>query len=86
MPFGEFKDFGDYTDSVLNRESIPKLTNGFTYDFNNDAIENRSNLGEGMVNDIGFYKTNISAVSIGTMFKYKFFLWENILTEMLKTL
>lgn len=71
LPFGEFKNFGDYTGSALTRENKPKLAIGFTYDFNNNAVKNKGNLGTYMKNDVGFHKTNISTIFIDAMFKYK---------------
>ena len=73
LPFGEFKNFGDYTGSSLTRENKPKLAIGLTYDFNNNAVKNKGNLGVYMKNDIGFHKTNIKTVFVDAMFKYKNF-------------
>jgi hypothetical protein len=70
LPFGDFASDGDYSGSDLKREETPKLALGATYDFNNNAVKNRSNQGSYMVNDIGFYETNISTVFIDAMFKY----------------
>lgn len=71
LPFGEFKNFGDYTGSSLTPENKPKLAIGFTYDFNNNAVKNKGNLGTYMKNDIDFHKTNITTVFVDAMFKYK---------------
>jgi len=73
LPFGNFTNKGDYIGSDLSFEPAPKLALGFTYDFNNDAVKNRSNLGSYMVNDMGFYATNISTIFIDAMYKYKGF-------------
>lgn len=73
LPFGEFENNGDYSGSDLMREQKPKLAIGSTYDFNNNAVKNRSNQGSYMVNDLGFYETNIKTFFIDAMFKYRGF-------------
>ncbi|RIA10917.1 phosphate-selective porin O/P [Flavobacteriaceae bacterium MAR_2010_72] len=73
LPFGEFEGEGDYKGSDLKREPSPKLAVGATYDYNNNAVKNRSNLGSYMVTDTGFYETNITTLFIDAMFKYEGF-------------
>ena len=73
LPFGKFTSKGDYRGSDLKFEPTPKLALGFTYDFNNDAVKNRSNQGSYMTNDTGFYSTNISTVFVDAMYKHKGF-------------
>ena len=73
LPFGKFASKGDYRGSDLKFEPAPKLALGFTYDFNNDAVKNRSNQGSYMTNDTGFYSTNISTVFVDAMYKHKGF-------------
>ena len=73
LPFGKFSSKGDYKGSDLKFEAAPKLAIGFTYDFNNDAVKNRSNQGSYMTNDTGFYSTNISTVFVDAMYKHKGF-------------
>lgn len=73
LPFGEFKSKGDYKGGDLKRETSPKLALGVTYDFNNNAVKNRSNQGSYMKTDIGFYETNISTFFLDVMFKYSGF-------------
>jgi phosphate-selective porin OprO and OprP len=73
LPFGNFSSKGDYKGSDLKREETPKLAIGATYDFNNNAVKTRSNMGSYMETDAGFYETNISTVFIDAMFKYKGF-------------
>ena len=73
LPFGKFAGKGDYKGSDLNFEENSKFAIGFTYDFNNNAVKNRSNLGSYMTNDVGFYSTNISTLFIDAMYKYKGF-------------
>ncbi len=73
LPFGKFEGKGDYKGGDLKREQKPKLALGFTYDFNNDAVKNRSNQGSYMKTSTGFYETNISTLFIDAMFKYNGF-------------
>jgi hypothetical protein len=75
LPFGKFTEKGDYKGGDLKRESTPKLAIGTTYDFNNNAVKNRSNQGSYMRidNESGFYETNITTLFIDAMFKYKGF-------------
>lgn len=73
LPFGNFTGKGDYLGADLKREKKPKLSLAASYDFNNNAVKNRSNQGSYMENDLGFYETNISTLFIDAMFKYKGF-------------
>ncbi|MDD7884648.1 porin [Flavivirga sp. 57AJ16] len=73
LPFGNFSSKGDYKGSDLKREKTPRLAIAATYDFNNNAVKNRSNQGSYMVTDTGFYETNISTLFIDAMFKYQGF-------------
>lgn len=73
LPFGKFEGKGDYIGSDLKREKTPKLAIGMSYDFNNNAVKTRSNQGTYMVNDEGYYQTNISTFFMDVMFKYKGF-------------
>lgn len=68
LPFGEFDD---YVGADLKRWQTPKLGMGITYDFNDDAVKTRSNLGSYMVNDNGFFTTDISTLFVDAMFKYR---------------
>ncbi|MGJ5642790.1 porin [Formosa sp. S-31] len=71
LPFGAFKDHGDYFGSDLSLEQTPKLSVGATFDFNNNAVRTRSNMGSYMTTDTGFHKTDITTWFIDGMFKYK---------------
>lgn len=73
LPLGKFKSKGEYSGSDLKREPTPKLMLAATYDLNQDAVRNRSNLGSYMFNDVGFYETNISTVFVDAVFKYQGF-------------
>jgi len=73
LPFGTFSSKGDYSASDLKRESTPKLALGVSYDYNNDAVKTRSNQGNYMETDLGFYETDISTLFIDAMFKFNGF-------------
>ncbi len=68
LPFG---DFADYTGADLAREPEPKLSVGVSYDFNDNAVKTRSNLGSYMITDTGFFETDITTLFVDAMFKYK---------------
>ncbi len=44
---------------------------GITYDFNDDAVKTRSNMGQYMFTENGFHQTDISTFFADFMFKYK---------------
>lgn len=73
LPFGKFAGKGDYKGSDLSREEKPKFALGVSYDFNHNAVKNRSNQGSYMETDNGFYETNINTLFIDAMFKYQGF-------------
>ncbi len=73
LPFGKFKNKGDYLGSSLEREAKPKLAVGISYDINNNAVRNRSNRGTYMENDLGFYETDIKTMFIDAILKHKGF-------------
>ncbi len=73
LPFGKFNGKGDYSGSDQKREKTPKLMLAATYDMNKNAVKNRSNQGDYMVNDLGFYETDINTFFLDTMFKYRGF-------------
>jgi len=74
LPFGKFASKGDYTQGDLKREPSPKLLVGLSYDYNNNAVRTRSNLGSYMfLEDGSLYETNITTFFADAMFKYKGF-------------
>lgn len=73
LPFGEFASKGDYTGGDLKREEKPKLALGGTYDAHNRAVKDESNQGNYMVNDAGYFETDINTIFVDAMFKYKGF-------------
>ena len=74
-PFGKFKGKGDYVGGAVKRQKTPKLAIGATYDINNNAVKDRSNMGSYMLIDdgLGYYETNINSIFIDAMFKYQGF-------------
>ena len=73
LPFGYFKNKGDYFGSDLEREETPKLMLSASYDYNDNAVRNRSNMGLYMITDDGFHETPIQTVFVDAMFKYQGF-------------
>ncbi|WP_455170503.1 porin [Aegicerativicinus sediminis] len=73
LPFGNFKSKGDYTGADLERHENPRLSIGVTYDYNNNAVRERSNLGTYMETDTGFHETDISTFFIDAHLKYRGF-------------
>lgn len=74
LPFGEFIGKGDYSSSDLKREPTPKLMASINYDHNNNAVRERSNLGDYMfLEDGSLYQTNINTFFADAIFKYRGF-------------
>ncbi|WP_236002859.1 porin [Luteirhabdus pelagi] len=74
LPFGIFAKKGDYSQVDLVREDRPKWMLGITYDYNDDAVKTRSNLGDYMfLEDGSLYQTGIATLFVDTMFKYQGF-------------
>jgi len=66
LPFGLFKNKGDYSESDLEHETTPKLSIGLTYDFNEGAVKSRGHLGS-----ITDQKADLRSWIIDMMFKYR---------------
>lgn len=74
LPFGEFQSKGDYIQAAIKREETPKLMVGATYNYNQDAVRERSGLGDYMFrSDDSLYETDITTVFVDAMFKYQGF-------------
>lgn len=74
LPFGAFAKKGDYSQSDLVREADLKLMLAATYDLNQNAVKNRSNMGSYMALDDGsLYQTDITTVFVDAMLKYRGF-------------
>ena len=71
LPFGEFKYKGDYSQSDLSREESLKVMFSVTYDYNQNAIKTRSNMGSYMFRaDGSLFQTDISTWFVDAMVKY----------------
>jgi len=74
LPFGEFKSKGDYSQSDLSREEALKAMFSVTYDFNQNAVKTRSNMGSYMFRaDGSLFQTDISTWFVDAMVKYEGF-------------
>ena len=73
LPMGNFTNKGAYIGGDLSREENLKWALAASFDFNNNAVKDRSNQGSYMRNDVGFYQTNITTLFVDTMLKYKGF-------------
>ncbi|MDG1571310.1 porin [Robiginitalea sp. M366] len=73
LPMGAFTKKGEYSGADLDRETEPKLFLAATYDYNDDAVRTRSNLGSYMFTTDGLYETPIQTVFVDAMFKYRGF-------------
>ena len=70
LPFGAFKNKGDYTGGDLEREERPKLAVGFTYDYNDNAARSRGHKGSFVP-----FSSDLSTWIVDFMFKYNGFSW-----------
>ena len=73
LPFGNFTNNSEYEGDDLNREESPKLLVGISYDYNNNAVKTRSNMGSYMETDYGLFETDITTLFFNSHFKYKGF-------------
>lgn len=73
LPFGSFASKGDYVGGDIKREEKPKLALGGTFDMHNRAVKTKSNQGDYMVNDEGYFETDVTTIFADMMFKYKGF-------------
>lgn len=68
MPMGNFTDKGDYFGADLAREASPKLSIGFTYDYNDDAMRSGGQLGSFMAES-----RDLQSIHADLMFKWNGF-------------
>lgn len=74
LPFGEFSSKGDYSQGDLVREKSFKAMISVTYDFNQQAVKTRSNMGSYMfLSDGSLFETDITTWFVDTMLKYNGF-------------
>ena len=69
LPFGKFSKKGDYFASDLKREKAPKLMLCMTYDFNENAMRSRGQMGDYITGDLRSLQTIMADIH----FKYKGF-------------
>ena len=70
LPFG---DFQDYEGADFARETSPKLAVGLSYDYNDNAVKTRSNMGSYMFLEDGLFETDITTFFVDAIFKYRGF-------------
>ncbi len=68
LPFGGFKNKGDYVGSDIEREATPKLSLGLTFDYNQNAVKARGQKGSVTDNE-----ANLRSWMADLMFKYRGF-------------
>ena len=74
LPFGTFKSKGDYIQGDLAREKKIKAMFSFTYDYNQDAVKTRSNMGSYMFqSNGGLFQTDITTLFVDGVIKYNGF-------------
>lgn len=73
LPFGEFKNKGEYVGADIYREQKPKLALGMSFNYNDNAVKTRANRGSYMVTEFGFFETDIQSLYLDLMFKYQGF-------------
>ena len=73
LPLGSFTKDGEYSGADLVREPEPKLMLAATYDYNDDAVRTRSNMGSYMFTDTGFHESSTSTFFADAVFKYQGF-------------
>ncbi len=71
LPFGSFQSKGDYVSSAIKREPTPKLSLGFTYDINNNAVRERGNLGDFILDNGSYTGKTLNTFYADLMFKYQ---------------
>lgn len=71
LPFGSFQSKGDYVASAIKREPTPKLAIAVTYDINNNAVRERGNLGNFIIDDGAYIGKTLNSVHADLMFKYQ---------------
>jgi phosphate-selective porin OprO and OprP len=68
LPFGKFKNSGDYSEGDLEFEQTPKLSLGVTYSYNHKASRTGGQLGPEL-----FDSRNLESFIVDGMFKYRGF-------------
>lgn len=77
LPFGKFKNKGDYVQSDLVREQTLKASLGVTFDYNDQAVRQRGNMGSFLVDSTGqFISQSLSTWFVDLSVKYRGWSWE----------
>ena len=72
LPMGNFASKGDYVGADLKREKTPKLAIGLTYEFNQNAVRERGQLGSFIQDANGdFFGRDLNTFFADLMFKYQ---------------
>lgn len=72
LPFGAFKNKGDYLEADIYREESLKLSIGATYDFNDNAVRTRSNQGDWVEDDFDvLHSRDINTYIVDMIAKYR---------------
>lgn len=72
LPFGAFKNKGDYFLSDLEREETHKLSIGATFDYNHNAVRERGNQGNYLItDDLTLYTQSLTSVFVDAIWKYR---------------
>jgi len=73
LPFGVFLNKGDYFGADLEREQTPKVAIALAFNYNDDAVKSRGNMGELLNHDDGFLKADIYTMFADAIFKFNGF-------------
>ncbi|GAA0881186.1 hypothetical protein GCM10009119_41560 [Algoriphagus jejuensis] len=65
LPFGKFIDSGDYSEGDLEFEPVPKLAIGVSYNYNDEAVRTRGQLGSAL-----YEARDLQVFIADAMFKY----------------
>ena len=72
LPFGQFKNDGDYKEGDYDREETPKLSLGIAYNVNDRSIRTSGNSGSYMTDASGnFLKNTLNTIYLDGIFKYQ---------------
>lgn len=73
LPLGEFRNKGDYFGSDLERENNPKLSLAIAFNYNDNAVKSRGNMGSLFSANDNFIEADVQTFFADAIFKYKGF-------------
>lgn len=73
LPFGEFRNKGDYFGSDLEREKRPKFSLALAFNYNDNAIRSRGNMGSILSHNNNFIQADVQTFFTDAIFKYNGF-------------